>query len=514
MIGRILSLPALALAISLTLLAGPAAAQPNTPVSVYPSPGTSYNEPHQQIAFRGIPANEIGNVSVVGSLTGAHTGQIEADSDGDGGSFVPNQQFQNGETVTVSTSLNIVGGHNGSFTFKIEHPSWPIKPAALPVVPNGPGALQQFRSRPDLQPPAVVVSKNSAPSSEGDIFVAPQFGPVQNGPMILDSTGHLVWFQPFPISQKLIVTDFRAQNLNGQPVLTWFQGYTNSGTGEGEGVILNQSYQQVATVQAANGLQMDLHEFLVTPQGNAYIMAVSPVSEPNVVHKPLLDSVVQEIDIKTGLVLFEWHALDHIPLSYSDFGTSTPGFVYDPYHGNSFGLDSDGNVIVSMRDTSAVYKINRSTGRVMWELGGKHSSFRLGSGTSTAFQHDAEVQPDGTVTIFDDGAGPPTVHKYARGIRVALDTKHMTARLLNTYPHSPQISTNFEGSTQELSGGDMFLGWGQQPYFSEDNAVRAADLRRPFRRAVGQLPRLPLSVECPAAELPGPGPELGIRRDA
>jgi hypothetical protein len=90
---------------------------------------------------------------------------------------------------------------------------------------------------------------------------------------------------------------------------------------------------------------------------------------------------------------------------------------------------------------------------------------------STAFQHDATVQPDGTITIFDDGAGPPTVHRYARGVRVTLDTKRMRATLIRSYAHSPQISTNFEGSMQPLSDGNTFFGWGQQPYFSEDNAA-------------------------------------------
>jgi hypothetical protein len=467
---HILTLPAVVLAGLATLLPASAWAQSGTPVAVYPSPGTSYNQPHQQIVFRGVPPSQVGSISVVGSQTGPHSGHIAADSDGSGGSFLPDAPFRNGETVTVTTSLNVIGGHNGTFTFRIEHPSFPIKPMPLPRVANGANAVQRFRSRPDLLPSSIWVSKNSAPASEGDIFVAPQFGPVQNGPMILDPTGRLLWFSPFPISQKKLVTDFRVQNLYGQPVLTWFQGYTNHGTGEGEGVILNQNYQQVATVQAANGLSMDLHEFLLTPQGDAYIMSFSPLNIPSVVHKPLVDSVVQEIDIKTGLMLFEWHALDHIPLNYSNFPASTPGFVYDPYHANSVGISSDGNLVVSMRNTSAVYKVNRATGQIMWELGGKHSSFRMGSGTSTAFQHDAEVQPDGTITIFDDGAGPPTIHRYARGIRVALDTKRMRASLLGAYPHSPQISTNFEGSVQELSGGDVFLGWGQQPYFSEDNA--------------------------------------------
>ena len=87
-------------------------------------------------------------------------------------------------------------------------------------------------------------------------------------------------------------------------------------------MIFNSPYQQIATVQAANGLQgMDLHEFLVTPQGDAYIVGVSPVHYPGR-REPLMDAVVQEIDIKTGLVLFEWHALDHVPISESFFKTN------------------------------------------------------------------------------------------------------------------------------------------------------------------------------------------------
>jgi len=446
-----------------------AAAAP--PVAVYPSPGTSYNLAGTQITFRGVPAGQIGRLTVVGSQTGAHAGQIEADSDGSGGSFLPDKRFAAGEQVTVTTGLNVIGGQAGRFSFAIERASRPIKPMALPVVPAGASGLQHFRSRPDLLPPSIVVSKDSAPASDGDIFLAPQFGPAQNGPMILDPRGNLVWFQPYAVARNTLITDFRVQQLGSQPVLTWWQGFTNAGVGGGEGVIFDSNYRRLAVVNAGNGLQMDLHEFLITPQGQAYVIAASPVSLPSVPHKPVFDSVVQEIDIKTGLVLFEWHALDHVALGASDFTQNSPGYVFDPYHANSVGVDRDGNLIVSMRDTSAVYKLDRSSGRVLWQLGGKGSSFRLGPGTSTAFQHDAVVEPDGTVTIFDDGGGPPTVHTYSRGIRIALNTRQMTATLANQYDHSPQISANFEGSVQELAGGDVFLGWGQQPYFSEANGA-------------------------------------------
>jgi hypothetical protein len=451
-------------------MASAAAANAAPLVSVYPSPGTRYNLPGTQITFRGIAPSAIGNVTVVGSVTGAHSGRIEGDSDNQGGSFVPDKPFVPKETVTVTTSLNVVGGQGGKFSFAIANVSRPIQPMPLPVVPAGSNGIQHFRSRPDLLPASITVSKDSAPASEGDIFLAPQFGPSQNGPMILDPHGNVLWFLPFPVSRKLLITDFRPQVYQGQPVLTWFQGYTNHGSGIGEGVIWDRNYKQIATVHAGNGLQMDLHEFLITSGSHAWIVAVSPVGVGFEPHKPTMDCVVQEIDIKTGLVMFEWHALDHVPLGDSYFTPNSPGFVFDPYHLNSISF-AGSNPVISMRNTSAVYDVDRSTGKIVWTLGGKHPSFRMGSGTSTAFQHAALVQPDGTVTEFDDGAGPPMLHKFARGIRVSLNSSTRTASLVREYDHSPQISTNFEGNIQQLSGGDVFMGWGQQPYFSEDNSA-------------------------------------------
>ena len=451
------------------LLATAASAWAQSPVSVYPLPGTEYNRTQTQISFRGVPAGQIGPVQVTGSVTGAHSGHIAADSDGQGGSFIPDSPFAQGETVTVRTNLDVVGGSNGTFSFQIAHDWGLLGDGKFPVAPAGSDGVQHFVSRPDLQPAAVAVTENHAPASDGDIFVAPQNGPAQNGPMILDSQGNLVWFDPYPVSQNTLITDFKVQDLGGQPVLTWWQGNTNAGHGRGVGVIFNQSYQQIATVRAANGLDMGLHEFRITPQGDAYITASSPVHLSGV-GKPAIDSVVQEIDIKTGLVLFDWHALDHIPLNQSYFTPKSPGRIFDPYHINSVALAPDGNLIVSMRNTSAIYEINRQTGQIMWTLGGKASGFKMGSGTPTWGQHDAVVQADGTLTVFDDGAGPPKVHPSSRGIRESLDTSSMTARLIGQYGHSPQISANFEGSVQPLSDGNLFLGWGQQPYFSEVNS--------------------------------------------
>ena len=471
-------------------------------VSVFPSPGTRYSEPQTEISFRGIPANQIGQLTVTGSQSGTHSGTIEADSDGDGGSFVPSTPFTAGETVSVTTGLNVLGGKNGSFSFAIANPVGPIGYGALPLVKAVPGGVQSYRTAPGLHPAAVDVTADAAPASQGDIFVAPQFGPTQDGPMILDPQGNLIWFLPSPVQENRLITNFRVQYLHGQPVLTWWQGNTNAGHGRGEGVIYNQQYQPVATVRAGNGVDMGLHAFLVTNQGDAYFTASWRVRVPRI-RQPVIDSVIQEVDIKTGLVLFQWNALDHVPLSQSYFAAGQTGANYDPYHANSVSLDTDGNLIVSMRNTSAVYKIDHQTGQIMWTLGGKASSFRMGAGTPTWGQHDAVVHPGEQMTIFDDGGGPPRVRPYSRGIRVRLDVTRKTATLIKEYDHGQPLASNFEGSLQPLSDGDVFSGWGQQPYFSEDDASGRQIFDAHFAEPTGtyRAYRFPWSGQPPISQL-------------
>ena len=379
---------------------------------------------------------------------------------------MPNQPFAQGETVTVTTGLDVIGASGGRFTFAIAH--------IVPLIPNGtlsdipralPHGVMHFRSEPGLEPASLTVTDDAAPASEGDIFLAPQNGPIQNGPMILDSAGQLVWFLPLPVATNVFVNDFRVQNLYGQPVLTWWQGFRNAGFGQsrGVGVIVNSHYQQIATVRAADGLDAGSHELLITPDGDAYITASSPVRLPGR-RVPTIDSVVQEIDIKTGLVLFEWHALDHVPLSAS---VTSEGSWFDPYHVNSISVGADGNLLVSMRNTSAVYDIDHQTGRVLWTLGGKDSSFAMGPGTETYLQHDAVAQPDGTLTLFDNGGGLPFLHPQSRAIQERLDLRTMTATLIGECDHSPSLRTVVEGGMQLLGDGDAMVGWGSEPYFSE-----------------------------------------------
>jgi hypothetical protein len=176
----------------------------------------------------------------------------------------------------------------------------------------------------------------------------------------------------------------------------------------------------------------------------------------------VLDSIVQEIDVKTGAVLFEWHSLDHVPL------TDTYSPVLDPFdyfHVNSIDVDLDGNFLISARNTSAVYKLDRSTGKIIWQLGGRRSDFELGPSATFMYQHDARSHPDGTLTLFDDGPRPSSAQ--SRAIRLGLDLGGMRANVLQDYRRPDALASVAMGNAQVLGGDAMLVGWGTQPYITE-----------------------------------------------
>jgi hypothetical protein len=322
-----------------------------------------------------------------------------------------------------------------------------------------------FRSRPDLAPAGVEVTAPAVGTAPGYVFVACQSGSGQPGPLIVDNRGEVVWF--LPITDKSVL-NFRAQTYRQRPVLTWWEGQVTNGYGLGEYVIMDESYHEVARVKAGNGLQGDVHEFELTTRNTALLTAYQPMPfDLSSVGGPtagtLLESIVQEVDVASGRVLFEWHARDHVSLGES-YATVANGAL-DHFHVNSIDVDTDGNLLVSARNTWTVYKLNRTSGAIIWRLGGKKSHFSLKSGAPFAWQHDARRQADGTITLFDDGAGP-AVEPASRGIALTVDERARTARLAAEYLHDGYLAVAM-GSMQRLPDGGAFVGWGTVPGFSE-----------------------------------------------
>lgn len=449
---------------------------------VMPFPGTLAASPQTQILFSSVRRSEIRSVTVTGSVSGAHSGRLTELPLNRGTTFTPTTRFEGGEQVTVRARLTspaagtALGASNAThikFGFTVgAEVNGNVGPSSANVANTSTTSTttpagQDLNSVPGLHPPKVKASGSDPDPSSGKIFVTPDNGQ-QVGPMILNGRGQLVWFRPLKTGQE--ASNLAVQTYHGKPVLTWWQGVVVAGHGVGEDVILNRHYHTVAVVHAGEGYSTDLHEFKLTPQGTAFVTSFNAVranltSVGGKANGTVFDQVIQEIYVPTGQVLWEWHSLGHVPVSASYMGSPTPGQPYDYFHINSIQQLSNGNLLITARNTWGVYEIDRATGQIVWQVGGKSSDYKLGPGAQFEWEHDAELH-HGVLTVFDD-ADSPQEEKYSRAIVLRLNSRTKTASLVRSYSHSPGVLSGSQGNIQSLPNGNVFVGWGADPDFSE-----------------------------------------------
>jgi hypothetical protein len=450
-------------------------------VTVSPLPGTEDASPSTQISFLGPSGTRVADVRVVGSSSGAHGGRLEAYSTGTGESFLPAKPFVPGEHVTVHAKVGTGTPSQAVGTSFVVARQAAVDEQEFPINPGDPNAVQHYRSAPSLTPSTVTITTPAkSGAAPGDLFLAPYQGDGSPGPMITEQNGSLVWFHKLPAGYES--TNFQVQQYEGKPVLTWWQGrILEVGFGQGEDVIYNSSYQQIATVRAGNGYHADLHEILLTPQGTAWIDSFDPVhmnlsAAGGAAHGILTDSAIQEIDVKTGLVMWEWHALGHIPLSYAQTPAPRDEYPWDYVHINSISPDPAGgapasqpaDILLSSRTGWTLYDVNMHTGAFNWLFGdGRHSSFKLGPGVRFYWQHDAEWQPGGLISLFDNGSDPPK-QKESAGLLLRPDfAKHEVTLVKRFHDPTKTLLASSQGNTLSLPDGNWLLGYGGLPNFTE-----------------------------------------------
>ena len=468
-LAALLLVAAAAVVLVLALRPDDGAAELPDPVTVSPVPGGRWASPETEISLRGLPASRLGRIEVSGSESGRHAGRLEPHFDNEGASFVPDEPFEAGEEVEVSTGLTIPGGRDGDYRF------WVSRPAERPpprTMERPGGRVRHYATAPDLVTPAVEIVRRAPGRTPGYTFIAPKRGSGMDGPMILDDAGDVVWARAAPEGEEAF--DFRVQSYKGEPVLTWWQGTSTVGVGAGEGVMLDASYREVMRIEAGNGYDADLHEMLITPRGTALLIVYAYVNaDLRKARGPrdgvAIDGIVQEIDLETGHVLFEWHSLDHVGLDESHWPLPEDPRKegYDYAHLNSVGIDTDGDLLVNARHTWAAYKIDRRTGTVRWRLGGKKSDFELEEGAPFAYQHDVRRRGDGAITLYDNAASQsPQPGKRSRGLALELDEGAGTARVADEYVNGDLLGET-QGNMQVLPSGHVFVGWGAAPAFTE-----------------------------------------------
>jgi Arylsulfotransferase (ASST) len=343
------------------------------------------------------------------------------------------------------------------------------------------GDYLRFHSEKDIHPPKVEVEMGPAKgTSAGRIFLTPRAANAElaSGPTILDAEGRMLWFLPRP---GRVTSDLKAQVLKGKPVLTW--GERAPVTTPAEiftadpkelfFVVADQSYRPFLRVRAiGEGVGTDMHELVITKKNTALLIGFKTVrrslrSVGRDATWDVVDSIVQEIDLTTGKLLLDWSALEHVPMSDSMFELPKKD-AWDAYHANSVAVTDDGNLLVSMRHTSAIYKIERRTGRVLWTFGGKSSDFDVSERATFHFQHDAQPLGDGKVLLFDNGATfTDRVAPYSRVEILQLDGAAKSARLVQEIVRDRAILVVSQGNARRLPNGDIFVGWGNRQWFSE-----------------------------------------------
>jgi hypothetical protein len=470
-------------ALAVAALAVPASASASSgKLTISPQPNTPDASPATQISILGVERQRIRSVRVTGQASGSHDGQLRSYSRHRGASFLLTQPLSQGESVSVE--IRIKGRKPIRYSFTVATLGAKLPP--LTLTSTQPDKLDHFVTEPGLTPPRITVNKSSKRArGNGSVLLTPLPSPVVHpesnntvtinpvgpgGPMIVDGSGNLVWFKQ--LTPPEVAANLRLQQYKGRPVLTWWEGtVTPAAFGIGGGVIANRAYNVIRVVHAGNGYPMDLHEFQVTGDGDALFTVYSPIlvhlpGTPAGTLSPLLDSIVQEVDIRTGLVVWEWHSYGHIPLETSQ-ATPQNSASYDAFHINAIQSLKKDRVLISARDTSGIYNIDRASGRILWTLGGKGTDFSFGPGALFNLQHDAHMLSNGRISMFDDGAGPPAFNPYSRGLILKLNFRTHKATMVRQFARSTTTSAQSEGSLQRLPDGNFFVGFGAEPFYSE-----------------------------------------------
>jgi Arylsulfotransferase (ASST) len=459
---------------AVALTSGNAVTAQAGPVDAFPAPGTRAAQRGTEISLRGIAAGAVGPVTVTGSVSGAHPGTIQPHSDGRGASFVPAGVFQPGERVTVQTGLDVRGARDGDYRFTILRGEYETGRAGSdPAVPRPrKGTYHSYRSDPALRAPRLVVTRRRSGRAPGYLVLNTGWDderPRPEGLLIADDRGRPVYFRQRTAERKIF--DVAVQRYQGRPVITYWEGRFAAGWGYGDYVVLDESYREVLRVEAKAGYRADIHDMRITPENTLLVMSYNRVEQDlrsvgGRRNGAVLDNVIQEIDPATGRLLFEWHSLGTIGLRESR-DRPERGEPFDYFHLNSMDVGPDGDILISARNTCAVYEIDRTTGAVNWRLGGRRSDFRLDRASRFCRQHDARWIGGGEISIFDNHVDRVRDGGQSRAIKLAVDERRKRVRLLRGYKHPRRLAAPNKGSARMQANGNMLVAWGAVPVITE-----------------------------------------------
>jgi hypothetical protein len=451
---------------------------------VSPVPGSTLVLPETNIIIRPggiVDASSIFGgalFQVSGSSSGSHEGRIRLSDDGQTLTFQPDRPFSYGEEVTCVAGSGLSTDTRGlvlpgRFTFTIAGPereglgNFPAPSedgdsapfGTLSGSPGAPGRMPRAGAMAESLPPdfpAIQASVYGTPAP-GRLFVTDLhfniFGiRYPSYLLILENNGNPYFYRQLTWTAH----DFKMQP-NGK--LTYFDGDAQAF------YELNAHYDVVDSFRCGNGYTTDSHDLVLLPNGHALLMAydtqiidMSLIAPGGRFGARVIGLILQELDQQKNVV-FQWRSWDHFQITDMWDQNLLARPVVDYAHGNSIDADPQGNLIISSRHMSEVTKISRSTGEILWRMGGRKNQFTfVNEPISFSYQHDAKLLPNGHLTLFDNGNYH--VPQFSRAVEYAIDETERTATLVWQYRLQPDVFGRLVGSVQRLPNGNTLICWG------------------------------------------------------
>jgi len=420
-------------------------------------------------------------LTVIGSVSGEHSGSLVLSDDQRTIIFKPFNVFYTGETVNIYYNGGI-SNLNGdellpfNFEFKISERE-PAKDYSRNIseileLENEPklnltdeSSSESIFSADDELPedfPTITINISNNPT-EGFLFISP-FGVGQTyGYLIITDNQGIPVYYTKSNSQKHGFT------LQPNGLLTYFDFITQ------RFYAMDSSYTIVDTFKTGNGYITDIHELQILPNGHALLMAYDPqpVRMDSIVaggdsNAIVVGLIIQELDSDKNVV-FQWRSWDHFWILDATEDIHMDWLWIDYVHGNAIELDLDGNLLISCRNMDEITKISRQTGNIIWRLGGdkaRNNDFLfINDPVTFSHQHDIRRLPNGNITLFDNGS----LHspQFSRAVEYQLDEENHIANLVWNFSYDPSIFSRAMANTQRLSNHRTIIGWG----------IRTEDLR-------------------------------------
>jgi len=435
-------------------------------------------------------------ITVVGAISGPHSGVTHVAGDGRTVVFTMPADFIQNELVTVTLNPQLAGGARGRLTlyeyqFMITAPmpaslSAAVFSSTMPVPigdTSGDGVLSESSNQgpsptrgtlvnintittpddskklsltgsPVMAAAAIMPNGVSVPSDFPKVTItinsnsSPEYLFLDTGngskpyTMILDNNGLPIWYrrgrmENFKTEQNHLITGYLDSPLGG------FYAF-------------DQNFNYVQTFQTTNGYLTDRHELKVLTDGSYLMLGVrlntvdmSKYVAGGRTNAVVTEGVVQEFTA-AGELIFQWRAWDHY-----DIRDGTADFP----HFNAIDIDEDGHILVSARHLSETTKINRNTGEIIWRLSGSKSSFTFLNDplNGTSYQHSISALGNGRYMVFDNGNNHNP--QVSRAVEYQLNLTNRTATMVWQFRDTPEKFSGFMGNAQRLPNGNTLINW-------------------------------------------------------